>query len=57
MNHRDDRAGDLLATDFEKGVRGSIEYENVPMKRTVVVTAIAVTAIGLHPTPVFEVCK
>jgi len=31
--------------------------ESAPMKMTVVVTAIAVTAIGLYPEPVMEVCK
>ena len=31
--------------------------ESAPMKMTVVVTAIAVTAIGLYPGPVMEVCK
>jgi len=31
--------------------------ESAPMKMTVVVTAIAVTAIGLYPDPVMAVCK
>jgi len=31
--------------------------ESAPMKMTVIVTALAVTVIGLYPQPVMEVCK
>jgi NADH-quinone oxidoreductase subunit N len=30
---------------------------SAPMKMTVIVTAIAVTVIGLYPDPVMAVCK
>ncbi len=36
---------------------GATKHENTLMKMTIGVTVVAVTSIGLHSSPVFEVCN